>query len=324
MLYLLYGPDEFTRSEMLHELQASIPPDVASLNISYLDGRKLKPTDLAATCEALPFLAERRLVIVSDALKHTKAGKERDDLRAYLEHVPPTCDLIFVEGDVDRRSSLFTYIKKHGQVSECLPRQGHELLNWLKERAKLLGARLDKATAQHLVEYVGNDSRTLITELGKLATYAGHGATITTAMIDLLVQDQHEQNLFHFLDQLSMRKQRDALQGLRALLDDGQPPAYILFMLVRQVRILLGVRDLQGQRLSPNEIAAQLGQKPFVIRKALEQARGFEAGELTHLHDRLVEMDHAIKTGRIPATVALDLLVMEVCERGAAGGSRPR
>ncbi|NCC33451.1 MAG: DNA polymerase III subunit delta, partial [Chloroflexia bacterium] len=89
MLYLFYGPDELARSEAVAELCARVPADVAELNISRLDGRRLKLETLAAACEAMPFLADQRLVIVSDALKHTKAGKERDELRAYLERVPP-------------------------------------------------------------------------------------------------------------------------------------------------------------------------------------------------------------------------------------------
>lgn len=314
MLYLLYGPDEFSRSELLNEIRSTIPPDLLSFNSTYLEGRKLKLDDLAAACEAMPFLADKRLVVVSDALKHTKAGKERDALRAYLEKVPATCDLVFIEGkEVDKRSSLFTYLKKDGQLHECVPRQGADLLRWLAERARLLDTRLDKGATQHLVEYVGNDSRTLVTELSKLASYAGEGQSITTAMIDLLVQDQHEHNLFAFIDNLSLRRRSDALQGVRDLLGEGQSASYILFMLVRQVRILLGVRELMAQRLRPDEIAVQLGQKPFVVRKALNQVRGFDAGELETMHDRLLEMDRAIKTGRIQPEVALDLLVMEIC-----------
>ena len=93
MLYLFHGPDEFSRSEALAAMRAAVPGDLADLNISRLEGRRLKLDALAAACEAMPFLAERRLVIVSDALKHVKAGKDREELRAYLERVPAFCDL---------------------------------------------------------------------------------------------------------------------------------------------------------------------------------------------------------------------------------------
>ncbi len=322
MLYLLYGPDEFSRSEALATLRSALPADLADLNTTMLDGRKLKLDDLANAYEAVPFLADRRLVIVTHLLKHTKAGKERDSLRGYLERVPATCDLVLLEDDVDRRSSVFAFLKKAGQVQEFQPRQGSDLLRWLGDRAQAYGVRLDPRNAQHLVDYAGVDSRTLVNELHKLASYVGQGGTITADTIELLVQDRQEQSLFAFIDDLSLRRRAAALRGLHALLDEGQATAYILFMLARQVRVLLSVKELAAQKLRVDDIAARLGQKPFVVRKALEQSRGFEMAELEAFHDRLLELDRAAKTGRIQVESALDVLVVEVC--GGLTTNRPR
>lgn len=314
MLYLLYGPDEVARSEALSALIAVVPRDVADLNVSRLDGRRLKLEALAAACEAMPFLADRRVVVVGDALKHSKAGKDREELRAYLERVPQSCDLIFVESEeVDRRSVLFTYLKKAGEAREFLPLEGAELSRWLVERARRLGAKLEPAAAHRLVDLAGNDTRALVTELAKLATYVGKGGAIGPAAVDLLVQDGHEQNLFAFIDALSARRMGAALGGARALLEDGQAATYVLFMLARQVRILIGVQELAGRRMRPDDIAAELGQKPFVVRKAVDQARAFAPGELRRFHDRLLELDVASKTGRIQAETALEVFVAEVC-----------
>jgi len=314
MIHLLHGPDEYQRSQALAQMRADFPPDLADLNIASLDGRKLKIDALAAACEAMPFLADRRLVIVSDALKHTKAGKEREDLRAYLDRIPAFCDLVFVESDeVDRRSILFTYLKKAASVREFTPLQGAELTRWVAERARVRNVRLDPAAAQRLIEFVGGDGRAIVNELEKLACYVGRGGRVTTAEVDLLVQDGQEQNLFAFIDDLSARRLGAALRGARQLLEDGQAPTYIMFMVARQVRILLGVRELSAQRRRPDDIAAELGQRPFVVRKAMEQVRGFDAGALELLHDRLLELDLATKTGRIQPEVALELFVAEAC-----------
>jgi DNA polymerase III subunit delta len=314
MLYLLYGPDEYARSEALAALKAQVPADLADLNMTVLDGKKLKVASLVAACEALPFIAERRIVIVHDVLKHQRAGKERDELRAYLERVPPTCELVFVESeDFDKRSAVFTYFKKAGDVREFLPKSGAELARWLAERAAAQDARLDSAAAQRLVSYVGSDGRSLVNELGKLASYVGPRGRITAETVELLVQDGQEQNLFAFIDELSGRQRAAALQSLRRLFADGQAATYILFMVARQVRILLGVKELVARRLRPDDIAAELGQRPFVIRKALDQARGFSDAELAQLHDRVLELDHATKTGRVEAETGLELLVAELC-----------
>ena len=314
MIYLLYGADEFARSEALAALKAQVPPDLAELNIAVLDGKKLKLDALVGACEAYPFIAERRLVIVQDVLKHQKAGKERDALRAYLEHVPATCDLIFVESeDFDKRSAVFTYLKKAATLKEFTPKEGAALLSWVGERAGMLDVKLDGAAAQRLIGYVGGDGRALVNELSKLASYVGRGGRVTPQEVELLVQDGQEQNLFAFIDELSARRRGAALQSLHRLFADGQAATYILFMVARQVRILLGVKDLAAQRMRPDDIAAQLGQRPFVVRKALDQARGFSGDELARLHDRVLELDHASKTGRIEAETGLEMLVVELC-----------
>ncbi|MFN3374574.1 MAG: DNA polymerase III subunit delta, partial [Chloroflexus sp.] len=143
-IYLFYGPNELARSEAVAELRASLPAGVADLNVSTLDGRKLTIEQLVAACEAHPFLADRRLVIVYDALKHSKAGKAREELRDYCERVPVTCDLVFVEQDeVDRRHLLFTYLSKRGAVREFPLLSGQELLRWIERRAKSLAATIE-------------------------------------------------------------------------------------------------------------------------------------------------------------------------------------
>lgn len=314
MLYLLYGPDEYSRSEALAALKARIPPDLADLNLSSLDGRRLKLDTLIASCEAFPFIAERRLVVVSDLLKHQKAGQDREALRSYLERLPGTCDLIFVENeDFDKRSTVFTYLKKAGTLQEFPLKEGAELFRWLAERAQLCGVRLEAPAAQRLVALAGSDSRTLVNEVAKLASYVGRGKRITVAEVDLLVQDEQEQNLFTFIDELSARRGGAALQSVRRLLTDGQAATYILFMIARQLRILIGVKELASQRLRADDIAARLGQKPFVVRKALDQVRGFSDAELLTLHDRVLALDQATKTGRIEAETGLELLVAELC-----------
>ncbi|MDZ4719523.1 MAG: DNA polymerase III subunit delta [Roseiflexaceae bacterium] len=312
MIFLLHGPDEYRRSAALARLRATIPLDLRDLNSTTLDGRRLKLDTLVAACEAFPFIAEKRIVVVADLLKYQKAGADRDALRAYLERIPPTCDLIFVESEeFDKRNAIFTYLKKAAEVQEFAQLEAAELTRWLAERVQERKARLDPQAAQRLVAFVGGDTRALVNELEKLASYVGQGGRISIQVVDLLVQDEQEQNLFAFIDELSARRRGPALASVRRLLDEGQAATYIIFMVARQLRILLGVKELLSQRLRPDDIAAKLGQKPFVVRKALDQARGFTDEELVRLHDRVLMLDHATKTGRMEAETGLELLVAE-------------
>ncbi len=314
MISLLYGADELARDEELAARKASIPDDFGDMNITVIEGRKITRNALATACEAVPFLSDRRMVIVEGMLKSLKAGKNRDEIQAYIPTVPPTTDLVFVEGDdFDKRSSVFNLLKKSAEVREFQPRQGADLQRWLHERAKAHGVRMSPDASAMLVEYAGNESRALANELNKLSAYVGEGGTIGVREIELLVPDDGETSVFDFVDALASRQAGPALKLLHGLLDDGQAALYLMFMVGRQVRILLAIAEFQGQRMSPDAIAAKIGQKPFVVRKAAGQASRFDRAGLLELHDRLVQFDHWSKTGRIEPEAALDLLVMETC-----------
>ena len=329
MITLFYGADELARDEELAARKALIPTDFGDMNISYFEGRRITRNALATACEAVPFLSDRRLVIVEGMLKFLKAGKVRDEVLAYLPTVPPTTDLIFVESDdFDKRSSVFTYLKKSAEVREFQPRQGADLQRWLYERARGVDVRLSPDASAMLVDYVGSDSRGLANELSKLGAYVGPGGTVSVADIQLLVPDDGETSVFEFVDALASRQVGPALKLLHGLLDDGQAALYLLFMVGRQVRILLAIAEYAGRRMSPDAIASEIGQKPFVVRKAVNQAGRFDRATLLELHDRLVQLDHWSKTGRVEPEAALDILVAETClqrpmtndQRRIAGG----
>jgi DNA polymerase-3 subunit delta len=118
--------------------------------------------------------------------------------------------------------------------------------------------------------------------------------------------------MFAFVDALAARRKGVALAKLRHLLTDGQAPQYIIFMIARQVRILLQVKELDNLRMRPNEISSKVGLRPgFLTDKAIEQSRGFAPADLERLHERVLSLDHKSKTGGIDVNAGLDLLVMD-------------
>lgn len=315
MLYVFHGPDDYARTQAVATLQAAFPADVAAFNITLLEGRSTKIADLRTACEAYPLLHDHRLVVVTDALKHAKSNEAREGLRTLLAKLPVSTDLVLNESDApDSRLTLVKDIQarvkaKTASVREFPLREGAALVAWLVDHARQHDATLRPDAAQHLIEYVGADGWALHNEIAKLATYVGLHGTITRREIDLLVTDETETNLFSFIDALCSRRGAAAIQGLHGLLADNAAPLYILAMIARQVRLMLAAHS--AGRLAPDELARALGQKPFVARKAAEQARGYNVAELQAFHGQVLAIDHGIKTGKVDAEGALELLVGE-------------
>ena len=66
MLYILVGQDDFSLAQSLEEIKKGVgEPTLLAANTTTLDGKQATLDQLRTVCETLPFLAERRIVIVN-------------------------------------------------------------------------------------------------------------------------------------------------------------------------------------------------------------------------------------------------------------------
>lgn len=333
MFYVFYGDDEFSRAEALADFRARVgDPITADLNTTYLDGRKVTFSELAYFCDAVPFMAQVRLVVVEGLLTRLAGRRSRDGqaqtsgrdqefleaLLAYLPRLPETTRLAFVEAEsLPARHPVLKLAQgeKRGHVREfrAPDERSGSLERWIQDRAGKKGAEIAPRAAHELASFVGNNLRLLDRELEKLAVYVGDRGAIGVEDVRRLVPYVHEANIFEMTDALGRRDGPRASRLLHLMLDDGNDPLYLLGMIVRQFRIMIQVKDLAERGVHPNDIPARLDMKPFVARKGLDQAARFSMSQLETIYRRLWETDLAIKTGQTEPGLALDLLVAGLC-----------
>ncbi len=330
MFYIFHGEDEFSRAEELDRLRARLAeddPGLADLNTTVLEGKGLTFGELRLVCDAIPFMASRRLVIVNGLLARLTARQEAEgqeaaesaepgwkraylkDLTAYLPNLPPTTRLIFVEEKSLPASHPILKLARKECVKEFQrPKEG-DLPGWIQRRARAKGGNLSSEAVALLAALAGNDLRLLDQEIEKLLLYAA-GRQVTSQDVQALVSLARQTSIFDLVDCVGRRQTDRALRLLHRLLDEGEAPLYLLTMLARQVRILIQVSELRSQGVPPGEVAGRLKLHPYVAEKALAQARNFSLAQLEAAHDRLVEADWAIKTGKSEEVLALDMLVV--------------
>jgi DNA polymerase-3 subunit delta len=341
MYYIFHGDEEFTRSEEVAKMRARIVSDgMGDLNITVLDGRKVSLEEVVAACSALPFLAERRLVIVEGFLQRfgprERAGNKSeaaaesdlaDKLLAFLPYLPPTTRLLFLENaPLSLRNPILKAAQetKGAYIREFKVSAEGELQTWVQRRAAEKGSSLSREAASLLVSFTGQDLRLLDQELEKLAAYASYIRSITEDDIRLLVTPTYEDDIFALVDAFGLRDQVNAMRQLQQLLANGANDLYLLTMIARQFRQILSVKDLAEEGgLGPKEIGRELRiTHGFIVEKLLRQGRHFSLEELEAILRRILEADQAIKTGRIEGQLALELLVVELCHRRPAGPPR--
>ena len=329
--YVFHGADEFTRAETLADFKRRLgPPDTVDLNTTVLNGRTLTLADLRHACEAIPFLAEKRLIIVNDLLTRLvpRKGKEvsvtqKEFLAAladYLPRLPDTTRLVFVEGKpLPARHPILQLIEREGwgYVKRFDAPKARTLPRWIEKRVRKHGGEIEPRAAAHLAAVVDDDLRLLDQEIVKLVTYTNAERAIVREDVDFVVPYAQAAIVFDLVDALGRRDGRTAAQTLHRLLDAGEHPLGLLAMIVRQFRLLIQVNEQKAERATPRDIAQALNLHPFPARKLYNQATHFTAAQLETVYRHLLDTDVAIKSGEIDPEAALDLLVAGLAETDA-------
>ena len=343
MFYILHGEDELARSDRVAEFRQRVGDETTrDLNTTLLDGRQVTLAELRHAADAIPFLADKRLVIVEGLLTRlawsrrkgdddgepSGASKEfLKDLLRYLPQVPDSTRLVLVEPRSLPSSNAVLKLaletdKRTVRHLPLPPKDG--MADWVQKRAKLHGGEFTAQAANALVTAVGYDPRPsdrdrtseqgnklrlLDQEIQKLLTYVNWSRAVTPADVQLLVSEAQQGDLFGMIDALAEGKGQKAIVELHRLIERGKSPLELFGMIVRQFRLMIQVKELNERGLNSAAIAERLSVHPFVAEKTGKQSQTFTTAQLELIYHRLLEIDMQIKTGQVEDVAALDLLV---------------
>ncbi len=315
MYYLFHGKDTFSQHEFLAGLLAKEgDADMVSLNTTRLSG-KVTFNELQGACDAVPFLARVRVVIVEGLFA---AGVDKaflDRLAAYLPTLPATTRLFFLEAEAlppNHRLLQLIDKDKTGRVKRFDQPQGNDLERWLRGHVAERGGRIAPAAVQALAANVGSDLAALGNEVEKLLLYVGPEGTITAEDVARLSPYSGEAEIWALVDALGGRQSARVAVLFQEKLNEGKDPFYLFSMFIRQFRLLLQTKSLleSGERAAG--IAQQLKLRPFAAEKLARQAAGFSMAQLEQIYRRLLEIDMQAKTGQTDLVTALHLLIAGV------------
>jgi len=317
MFYILHGDDEFSRAEQVAVFKEKIgDATVRDFNVTTFDGRKVTLAELRHAADAVPFMADKRLVVVDGLLSYLSAGRGTDLLKkllAYLPQVPDSTRLVFVEARTLPASNAVLKLaaQQPGKTVIAFERPKNAT-TWIEKRARQHGGQIDRKAAAKLAQLIGSDLRRLDSEIEKLVTYVNAERPIDEADVTRLVSASVEANVFELVDALGRRDGQRAMRELHRLLDLGENALGLLAMIVRQFRLMIQVKELQERNVPALAIPKTLGQHPFVIEKIGQQARNFTMEQLERIYSHLLDLDVGVKTGAVSDVLALDLLVAEL------------
>jgi DNA polymerase-3 subunit delta len=327
VVYLLHGDDPVEAEKFIAAMIARMgDPSLLELNLSRLDARSSSDSDLRTAALAMPFLADRRLVILEQA--QTRLGKtQKDKIEPFLSHLPDSTALVlivideFVTGGSKRGWQLFAqdhwiwpWIKTmEAKVHYHACRQPllEDMPDWIRKKAEGLGGKFEPAAARVLSDHTGSDTQYALQEITKLLTYVDFKRPVDPDDVELLTAPGGQVNVFDMVDALAEGNSNRALRLLKGLQDETD--SYSLFgMVIRQFRLMIQAREVLDEGGSTETIMRELGVVKFVAQKLTGQAAGFSMGRLRQVYHRLLELDEGTKTSQWTPELALELFVAEM------------
>ncbi len=329
MLYIFHGEDDFTRKESLAKLIEGLgAPEALATNTTKLDGSDVTFDQLLSVINALPFLADHRLVIVEGLLtksnpperqrgrgsaprgkKGSKASNQWEQLPEAVKAMPQSTVLILDDGPLHRDNPMLKALASSGKVEAFESLQGGRLQSWIRNRVLASGGQISpKAISLLQASYEGSLWK-LAGDIEKLTLYAT-GRAIDESDVEKLVVGSQDSNIFALVDAAVVGNRTRAYRQLSALLADGVSAFHILTMIGRQVRMMALAIDLEARRTPSSEYPRHLGTNSrFAIEKVMEQASASNLTAVTQAYEAVLETDLKLKSTDVQEEVALEMLV---------------
>ena len=323
--YLFHGEESYLREYYLSQLRERlVPAGVEAFNFHRLEGRGLTAQALTEAVEAMPMMAERTMVQVTDWDLFKLAEEQRKPLIALLEDLPDYCCLVFVYEHLEYKpvktyKKLCAALEKSVQVVKFEEQDQREILKWISRRFKAAGRSIDAETAEHLIFTCGSLMNGLIPEIGKIAAYA-RGERITKADIDAVAAPVLEAQVFEMTGALSKGDFDRAAEVLGTLLKLQEEPFLILAMIGREVRRLYTARTALDSHRDKFWLMKRWNMRSdYAARLLLENARRVDRRWCERAVRRCCDLDARIKSvNGADGAEELKLLLMELAQEARA------
>ena len=304
-VYVLHGDDAFLRDAHRQEIAARVTkgadPQVAVTTFDADAGL----ADVLDELRTLPFLAQRRLVVLRDA--DAFVTKHRGPLEDYLSSPSKTSSLMLIVSRWDSKWRLAKLAGKIGDYIDCSVPAKQSLTAFLRDSAERRSKKISRDAAELLEQWVGKDRASLDAEIEKLSLFVGERAEITIEDVSTLVAATAGPTPYALTNAITAGDPVAALDSLGGMLAARGDEFKVLGMIAWHLRRVLKAQRQLAAGKQPDVWLPYDQRRPF---RAMLQRRS--PRKLHQDFRRLLCADMEMKSGLEPKA-ALQELVIALC-----------
>lgn len=324
MIIFLYGSDTFRSQQKLKEIKRNFQEkvDADSSSISTLDGAKISLKEISEQISTGSLFVKKRLLIIEDFFNN-KQEKIFTELKNYLEK-QKLSDLkegnviIFIDEELNTKNfplkakakDLFKFLSEQELSQEFKSLSSAQLTNFIRDKFANENRKISAAAISELITRYQGDLWQINNEIKKLINYTKL-EQIEISHLEDVGSRTHGENIFSLTDILGQRNKKSAVKIFEEQISAGVSPDQLLAMMIRHFKILIQVKSFDGKK-SPSLIASELKLHPFIVTKAVNQAKNFSSEELKNFFNNLIFLDYANKTGQKDLMNGLTLMLVSL------------
>lgn len=313
-LYVFHGEEAYLRDFYLGEIKKKLlPPGMEEFNLHTLQGKEFDAKKLEQLVDCLPMMSGRTLILVSD---YDLFKGDKEAVGKVLSDLPDYVCLIFIYDLIaykaDARTKLAGILKEKGSVVPFNRQEQGDLIDWISRRFKALDHDIGTEDAKYLIFLCGDLMNTLISEIGKIGSYARHHR-VTRADIDAVATPQLDAVVFQLTDAIAAGSFDRAAAVLGDLLHMQEAPIKLLSVLGKQLRQLYTARLAIEDQKGAGYLMELWGMRSaYPAEKLMQSARRFSLPWCRRAVIRCGETDLAMKSTGAGGEELLISLLMEL------------
>ncbi|WFA09528.1 DNA polymerase III subunit delta [Tissierella sp. Yu-01] len=323
--YLFIGVEDYLKDECIDLIKGKyIDSSLETLNFVVLDGKISTTDDLINSCETLPFMSPKKIVVLKDISQFfDKEENNSKEMYDYLGNLGDHLCLILLDenNELKKTSKVYKYYKKINKVVEFDKLKGKDLSQWVEKIVKGNNLRISNSNINYLIQNSPYFSKNITTtlydlenELRKIISYAKDDE-ITKEDIDIVMVKTIDNNIFDLLSSINKGDVDNALSIFNEIYFSNEPIPKILFMISRQIRLMLSYNIYRERGYTEGESMEKMQIKSYEYSKISAQAKMYSTNELEKYLNLLLSVDKKFKSSASDQRIDMEVLIIRLSKK---------
>ncbi len=314
---VFYGEDSFYIKTKINQIIKK--HEIDAFNTTTYDMDETRLSDAISDAQTIPFMADKKAVIIKNALFLTSAKPKKgapEQTVAYLEEYinNPTDETLLIisvpYSKLDQKKKIVKALKEKATVNEMKLKGPNDLSSWAQRQVANSGLSMEPDALKLFVSRVKHSTELAFLEMKKLLLYAQNQSVIDKDMVKKLITKNIEDNVYDITNAIIAKQPSKALEVYKDLITYSEDPLRILSIIINKYREMIQVSSLLESKYSQDEIQRYFNVSSGRAYYMVQNAKGVKRDKIEAHLEYLEQLDFNIKSGRIDKKHAVEMFIL--------------